>query len=94
MYRDDYNSSSAYSRNFDFNIMVSYKKQSSRGVLYEACNFIKKETLAQVLSCVFCEISNNTFLYRTPLVAASILLAFIYRFMTQIFHFNFVLFDG
>ena len=24
-----------------------------------ACNFIKKETLAQVFSCVFCEISKN-----------------------------------
>ena len=27
----------------------------------EACNFIKKETLAQVFSCGFCEISKNTF---------------------------------
>ena len=25
------------------------------------CNFIKKETLAQVFSCEFCEISKNTF---------------------------------
>ena len=25
-----------------------------------ACNFIKKETLAQVFSCVFCEISNTS----------------------------------
>ena len=32
---------------------------------------IKKETLAQVLSCKFCEISKNTFSYRTPLVDAS-----------------------
>ena len=31
----------------------------------------KKETLAQVFSCVFCEISKNTFFYGTPLVAAS-----------------------
>ena len=37
----------------------------------EACNFTKKETLAQVLSCEFCEISKNTFFYRTPLVADS-----------------------
>ena len=37
----------------------------------DACNFIKKETLAQVLSCEFCEISKNTFSYRTPPVAAS-----------------------
>ena len=27
----------------------------------KACNFIKKEILAQVLSCEFCEISKNTF---------------------------------
>ena len=27
----------------------------------EACNFIKKEILAQVLSCEFCKISKNTF---------------------------------
>ena len=36
-----------------------------------ACNFIKKEALAQVFSCEFCEISKNTFFYKTPLVAAS-----------------------
>ena len=27
----------------------------------KACNFIKKETLAEVFSCEFCEISKNTF---------------------------------
>ena len=37
----------------------------------EACNFIKKETLAHVFSCEFCEISKNIFSYRTTLVAAS-----------------------
>ena len=31
----------------------------------------EKETLAQVFSCEFCEISMNTFSYRTPPVAAS-----------------------
>ena len=40
---------------------------------HEACNFIKKETLAQVFSCEFCEISKKTFFYRTHLVAASVL---------------------
>ena len=35
------------------------------------CSFIKKETLAQVFFCEFCEISKNTFFNRTPLVAAS-----------------------
>ena len=34
-------------------------------------NFIKKETLAQVFSRKFCEISKNTFFHRTPPVAAS-----------------------
>ena len=28
----------------------------------QACNFIKMETLTQVFSCEFCEISKNTFL--------------------------------
>ena len=37
----------------------------------EACNFIKKESLAQAFSCEFCEISKYNFLHRTPLVAAS-----------------------
>ena len=32
----------------------------------EAFNFIKKENLAKVFSCEFCEISKNTFCYRTP----------------------------
>ena len=32
---------------------------------------LKKETLAQVFSCEFCEISKNTFSYRTPPMAAS-----------------------
>ena len=31
----------------------------------------QKETLAQAFSCEFCEISRNTFYYRTPLLAAS-----------------------
>ena len=35
-------------------------------------NFIKKETVAHVLSCEFCEISKNTSLHRTLLVASSI----------------------
>ena len=37
-------------------------------------NFIKKGTLAQVFSCEFCEVFKNTFIYRTPLVTASVLL--------------------
>ena len=37
----------------------------------QACNFIKKETLAKVFICEFCEISKNTFFPRTPVVVAS-----------------------
>ena len=40
-------------------------------VKLQVCNFVKKETLAQVFPCEFCEISKSTFSYRTPLVAAS-----------------------
>ena len=36
----------------------------------EACNFIKKETLAQAFSREFCEIFRNIFFNRIPLVAA------------------------
>ena len=40
------------------------------GLRPKACNFIKKESLAQVFSCEFCEISKSTCFYRTPTVAA------------------------
>ena len=46
-------------------------ENTCRRLQAEACNFIKKETLAQVLPCEFCEISKNTLSYRTPPVAAS-----------------------
>ena len=36
----------------------------------EACNIIKKKTLAQVFSSEFCEISMNIFSCRTPLLPA------------------------
>ena len=36
-----------------------------------ACNFIEKETLAKMFSSEFCNLFKSTFLYRTPLVAAS-----------------------
>ena len=40
-------------------------------LLKKSLNFIKKESLTQVFSCEFCGISKNTFLNRTPRVAAS-----------------------
>ena len=45
--------------------------------LPQAGKFVKKETLAQVFSCEFCEISKNTFFNRTPLLAASAMRIFI-----------------
>ena len=36
-----------------------------------ACNFIKKETLAQVFSCEYCEFSKYTFSHKTAPVADS-----------------------
>ena len=36
-----------------------------------ACNFIKKETLAQVFPCEFCEIFKNIFTYTASPVAAT-----------------------
>ena len=36
-------------------------KFQALGLRAQACNFIKKECLAQVFSCEFCEISKNTF---------------------------------
>ena len=43
---------------FDW-IKLLRSEATTRGVLY--CNFIKKEALAQVFSCEFCEITKNTF---------------------------------
>ena len=57
--------------------MVSIFFNDDRRIFYsqvyrldQACNFIEKETLAQAFFCEFCDISENTFSYRTPLVAA------------------------
>ena len=36
-------------------------KHLCQSLLQATCNFIKNETLAQVFSCEFCEISKNTF---------------------------------
>ena len=36
-------------------------------------SFLKKDTLTQVFSCEFCEISKYTLFYRTPLLAGKLL---------------------
>ena len=45
---------------FRVNILESFNILSIE-ITFWTCNFIKKETLAQVFSCEFCEISKNTF---------------------------------
>ena len=44
-----------------------------------ACNFITKETLAQVFSCEFCEFSKSTYFEEHLLTAASVLDFWIFR---------------
>ena len=53
-------------------VLKNFAKFTGKHLCQEACNFIKKETLAQLFSCEFCEISKKTFSYRTPPVAASL----------------------
>ena len=55
----------------------SQKKTCARVSEPEAWKFIKKETLAQLFSCEFCEISRNTFFakhfrVKTPLLASTL----------------------
>ena len=45
--------------------------QNSQENTCEACNFIKKESLAQAFTCEFCGNSKKTFFYRTAPVTAS-----------------------
>ena len=50
---------------------VFKQKVFLKGVLAEACNFIKKETLAQVFYCEFYGISKNALFYGTLSMPAS-----------------------
>ena len=52
----------------------------------EACNFIKKETPAQMFSWEFCEIFNNTCFCRKPLVAVSAMAFICYLFLQRLYH--------
>ena len=52
-------------------VLRNFGKLTGKHLCQSLCNFIKKETLAQLFSDEFSEISENTFSYRTPLVAAS-----------------------
>ena len=41
-------------------------------IRFQECNFIRKESLVQVFSYELCEISKNTYFYRTPKVTDSV----------------------
>ena len=48
------------------NYSVTRFRDSHRMCSVSICNIIKKDTLAQVLSCEFHKIFKNTFFYSTP----------------------------
>ena len=50
----------------------------------EACSFIKKESLAQVFSCEFCEIFKSTFFKNTVIIIIIIIIIIIYLFIILI----------
>ena len=50
---------------FSQNSQESTRAKVSSLIKFQACNFIQKETLAQVFSCEYCEISKNNFLLNT-----------------------------
>ena len=52
-------------------VFLEISQNSQENTCASVSFLMKKETLAQVFSCEFCEISKNTFSYRTPPVAAS-----------------------
>ena len=53
-----------------YNFAITRNKKQT---CLQASAFVKKETLAQVFSCEFCEILKKLFFCRTPSVAASII---------------------
>ena len=87
----------SYDLRDNFDAFLCYHKQyTSEAValrcsvkkLLLTCNFIKKETVAQVLSCEFCEISKNTkntLFNRTHQAAASVTLFPISKFKFFLF---------
>ena len=61
-----------YPMGFKVFFILQNKKGINKKSISEYCDFIKKETLAQVFSCEFREIFKNTFYYRKPLIVASV----------------------
>ena len=51
--------------------LIELQDETCNFIKKRGSGFIKKETLAQVFSCEFCEISKNNVSYRTPPLTAS-----------------------
>ena len=66
-------------------ILRSFTKLTGKH-LCQRLFFNKIETLAQVFSCGFCEISKNTIFQRTPLVAAGMILIDLQKAIDTIKH--------
>ena len=56
---------------FPVTALFFWKIYSSLSEVPQACNFVKKEILAKVFFCEFCEISKNTFFTEHVLATAS-----------------------
>ena len=56
---------------FKMFLWIHQRGSVKKGVLPKARNFIKKESLAQVFSCEFCEISKKTYFIEHLLTTAS-----------------------
>ena len=54
-------------------VLKNFVKFTGKHLRPEACNFIKKETLAQVFPCEFYEISKNTFFIEHLWTTASVI---------------------
>ena len=52
---------------------ISQNSRENTCARASTCNYVKMETLAQVFSCEFCNISKNTFFHRIVLEPASTL---------------------
>ena len=52
-------------------VLLEISQNSQQNTCAKACNFIKKETLHRCFAVNFVKFLNNTFFYRTSLVAAS-----------------------
>ena len=81
-----------YMDKFLFSVAVaqrcSVKKVFLEILFRQACNFIKRETLAEVFFCEFSKMFKKKFSYRTPPVAASAWYGLIFGKLEHGFHWN------